>query len=57
MNSNDEKFYVKIVALDMIYNFVVEIFFYMKLFSALKNLILNFKIYRLTTIFWDPKQF
>ena len=56
MNSNEDKLYVKIIALDTVYNFVVEKFFiWSRLVS--QNLILNFKIYRLTTIFWDPKQF
>ena len=50
MNSNEDKFYVKIIALDTVYNFIVEKFFiWSRLVS--QNLILNFKIYRLTTIF------
>ena len=56
MNSNKDKLYVKIIALGKIYNFVVEkVFIWSCLVS--QNLILNFKIYRLTAIFWDPKQF
>ena len=39
---------------DTVYNCVVEMFFYLKSFSVQK-FILNFKIYRLTVIFWDPK--
>jgi hypothetical protein len=42
MNSNEGKFYVKIIALDTVYNFVVETFFiWSRLVS--QNLILNFK--------------
>ena len=48
MNSNEDKYCVKIIALDVVYNFLVEIF----LFEVVsQNLILNFKIYRLTTVF------
>jgi hypothetical protein len=46
MNSNEDKLYIKVVALNVIYNFVVEEFFiWSRLVS--QNLILNFKIYKL----------
>ena len=42
MNSNKNKLYVKIIALDTIYNFVVEnVFIWSSLVS--QNLVLNFK--------------
>ena len=58
MNSHENKLNVKIIALDMVYNFVVEIFLF-KAVQCLQNLILNlkFKIYRLIVIYWDPKKF
>lgn len=37
MNSNEDKFYTKIIDLDAIYNFVVEKFFYLKPFIVPKN--------------------
>ena len=42
MNSNKDKIYIKVVALNGIYNFLVEMFF---IWSHLvsQNLILNFK--------------
>ena len=56
LSSNEDKVYVKIIALDTVYNFVAEKFV---IWSCLvsQNLILNFKfkIYGLTTIFCDPK--
>ena len=36
MNSNEDKLYIKIEALDVIYDFVVEFFFELKLFRVLK---------------------
>jgi len=46
MNSNEDKFYVKIIALDTVYSFVVKKFF---IWSCLvsQNLILNFKFQNL----------
>jgi len=46
MNSNEDKFYVKIIALDMVYSFLVKKFF---IWSCLvsQNLILNFKFLNL----------
>ena len=40
MNLNEDKLYIKIIALDTVYNFVVEKFFYLKSFSVPK---FNFK--------------
>ena len=46
MNSNENKFYVKILALDTVYNFIVEKFFiWSRLVSPI--LILNFKFQNL----------
>jgi hypothetical protein len=57
MNLNEDKFYIKVIALNTIYNFVVEKFFIWS-YLVSQNLILNFKIYKLTKkIFWDPKWF
>jgi len=43
MNLNEDKLYVKIIALDTIYNFVVD-FFYLKLFGVPKfNLSFKFQ--------------
>jgi hypothetical protein len=36
MRSNEDKLYIKIIALDVIYNFVVEFFLKLKLFRVLK---------------------
>jgi len=44
MNSNEDKIYVKIIALNIVYNFVVDFFIW-------SRLVLNFKIYGLTIIF------
>ena len=49
MNSDEDKFYIKIVALDVIYNFVVENFMNWNCIGS-KNIILSvqilkFKIY------------
>ena len=51
MNYDEDIFYIKIVALDEIYNFVVEFFFELKLFRVPKYYckctdfeILNFKL-------------
>ena len=41
MNLDENKFYIKIIALDVIENFVVEKFFYFKMFRVPKNIILN----------------
>jgi hypothetical protein len=38
MNSNKDKFYIKIVALDLVYNFLVEMFY------------LNLKLFRVQNI-------
>jgi len=46
MNSNEDKLYTKVIVLSIIYNFVVEIFFYLKSFSVI-NLISNFKFQNL----------
>jgi hypothetical protein len=43
MNSDENKFYIKIVALDEIYNFVVN-FFYLKLFRAPQNIVVSAQI-------------
>jgi len=40
MNSNEDKLYIKVVALNAFYNFVVEMFFYLKSFNITK---FNFK--------------
>ena len=40
MNSDEDKLYVKTIALDTVYYFVVEILFYLKSFSVPK---FNFK--------------
>ena len=37
MNLNEDKLYNKMVALDLIYNFVVEVFFEIKLFRVSKK--------------------
>ena len=34
MNLNEDKLYVKIIALNMVYNFIVEKFFYLEWFSV-----------------------
>ena len=46
MNSNKDKFYIKIEALDAIYDFVVEKVFELKLFSVPKYycMFIDFKI-------------
>ena len=36
MNSDEDKFYIKIVATDTIYNFIMDKFFYLKLFRTPK---------------------
>ena len=47
-SSDEDKLYIKIVALNRIYNFVVEFFFELKLFRVQNTVvslhILNFKI-------------
>ena len=46
MNSNEDKLYIKIEALDAIYDFVVEKFFVWSHLVS-QNLILNFKFQNL----------
>ena len=46
MNSNEDKFYIKIIALDTVYNFIVEKFFIWSRLAS-QNLILIFKFQNL----------
>ena len=41
MNSNEDKLYIKIIAFNMVYNFIVDFFIWSGLLSQI--LILNFK--------------
>ena len=43
MNSNEDKLYIKIVALDEIYNFVVEIFLIWNCLGS-QNIVLSLQI-------------